>query len=176
MKIEQFNSNQLDQICLFVKTAFQTAEVADGSEQDMVKRIINSKRYIPELTLVATEDSETVGFVLICKTYITNGDKSTETLNLGPVAVKQSLRGKGIGSELIRTAIENAKHLGYKSVFLAGNTSFYSRFGFTPSINFGIKCNVPVPDELLPNIMALEIQKDALKNTNGIVDLTLENI
>ncbi|MGN1053159.1 MAG: hypothetical protein ACI4SH_07220, partial [Candidatus Scatosoma sp.] len=69
-----------------------------------------------------------------------------------------------------------AKALGKTSVFLAGNPLFYARFSFVPAINYGIKCNVPVPDELLPNIMALELKEGALNGKQGgVVRLTSED-
>ena len=34
-------------------------------------------------------------------------------------------------------------------------------------MEYGIKCNVPVPEELLPNIMATELKAGALADKRG---------
>lgn len=43
-----------EELCRLVRTAFETATVSDGTEQDFAARLRNSRDYIPELALVAT--------------------------------------------------------------------------------------------------------------------------
>lgn len=62
----------------------------------------------------------------------------------------------------------------YKAIFLAGNPAYYNRFGFSPTIDYGIKCSMDIPEELCPNIMVLELFPNALKGIQGIVDLSGE--
>ncbi|WP_039759099.1 GNAT family N-acetyltransferase [Bartonella queenslandensis] len=52
-------------------------------------------------------------------------------LLLGPLAVAAECAGVGIGSFLVRHAIETAKKLGYGAIFLVGDFEFYQRFGFS---------------------------------------------
>lgn len=173
MIIERERKEDYEKIYDFVKTAFATAEVADGNEQDFVNAMRNSQNYIPELTLTAKEDGEIIGFIMLSKTEIALNGKTVRALNLGPVAVLREKRGMGIGSALMQESLARAKTLGEESVFLAGNPNFYGRFSFVPAMNYGIKCNVPVPEELLPNIMALELKEGALRGMQGgIVRLT----
>ncbi|MGN1099863.1 MAG: GNAT family N-acetyltransferase [Christensenellales bacterium] len=175
MIIEQERKEDFEEIYSFIKTAFSTAEVADGNEQDFVNAIRKSENYIPSLTLTAKENGKIIGFIMLSKTEITLNGEKTEALNLGPVAVLSEKRSSGVGSALIRESLKRAKASGETSVFLAGNPKFYSRFSFVPAINYGIRCNVPVPDELLPNIMVLELSSGALSDKQGgIVRLTME--
>jgi predicted N-acetyltransferase YhbS len=51
-------------------------------------------------------------------------------LLLGPLAVHPAHRNKGIGSALMRTALDHAKALGHAAVLLVGDEPFYRRFGF----------------------------------------------
>ena len=104
---------------------------------------------------------------MLSKTELLSDGNKSAALNLGPVAVKRELRGKGVGSALMRGSLARAKELGWESVFLAGNPKFYSRFSFVPAADFGVKCNVPVPEELLPNIMAAELKTGALADKRG---------
>ena len=167
MVIERERKEDFDEIYDFIKTAFSTAEVADGNEQDFVKAIRNSVNYIPDLTLTAKENGEIIGFIMLSRTELLIDGKKSAALNLGPVAVKRELRSKGVGSALMRESLARAKELGGESVFLAGNPKFYSRFSFVPAAEYGIKCNVPVPEELLPNIMATELKAGALADKRG---------
>ncbi len=48
-----------------VKVAFQTAKVAKGRGQDYVNDLRISGNYIPELALVAEEDTGIVGHIML---------------------------------------------------------------------------------------------------------------
>ena len=53
---------------------------------------------------------------------------------IGRMAVLEDYRGNGIGSRLLASVIEQAKHAGHKQVFLHAQVSvieFYQRHGFT---------------------------------------------
>jgi putative acetyltransferase len=52
-------------------------------------------------------------------------------LALAPVAVRKAMQGKGIGSALIRHAINRAQALRYDIVFVLGAPAYYERFGFS---------------------------------------------
>ena len=60
MTIRQATPEDFDAIYSLVKTAFQTAKVSDGDEQDFVLKL-RKGRYIPELELVAEEDGVLIG-------------------------------------------------------------------------------------------------------------------
>ncbi|WP_238184764.1 GNAT family N-acetyltransferase [Methylobacterium trifolii] len=53
-------------------------------------------------------------------------------LALGPLAVDPSFSGRGVGSGLMRAALEAARAAGEGLVVLVGDAPFYARFGFTP--------------------------------------------
>jgi putative acetyltransferase len=158
----------------FVKNAFETAEVKDGHEQDLVNRLRKSNKYIPELALVAEIESKIIGYIMISKTYVIQEGQRFEGLLLAPLAVDINYRNQKVGSQLIQKATEIAKQMEYKAIFLAGNPAYYNRFGFSPTIDYGIKCSMDIPEELYPNIMVLELFPNALKGIQGIVDLSGE--
>ena len=58
---------------------------------------------------------------------------------LGPIAVDRASRSTGLGGELVRACIAEAKALGLDGVLLVGDPPYFSRFGF-----------VPAPDAVLP--------------------------
>ena len=64
MTIRQATPKDFDAIYSLVKTAFQTAKVSDGGEQDFVLKLRKGS-YIPELELVAEEDGVLIGHIML---------------------------------------------------------------------------------------------------------------
>ncbi len=52
-------------------------------------------------------------------------------LLLGPLAVAADIQGCGVGAELMRRALREAKRRGYRAVLLVGDPAYYRRFGFS---------------------------------------------
>lgn len=48
---------------------------------------------------------------------------------------------------LIKESFRLAKQMGYRMVFLVGDPAYYHRFGFQPTVKFGIKDTHDIPDE-----------------------------
>ena len=59
-----------------IKTAFETAEHKDGTEQDYAVDLRNGMGYLPELDLVAEVDGKLAGHIMFTKTYVTLPDGS----------------------------------------------------------------------------------------------------
>lgn len=160
MEIRKETQQDYKEIYSFVKTAFETAKVSDGDEQDFVERLRAGKCYISELALVATDNNRIVGHIMLTKLSINKIDGGVfNALLLAPLAVELSYRNKGLGAELINKSFELAKELGYTAVFLCGDPAYYSRFGFKTSADFGITNTNGIPDmysqacELVPNAL-----------------------
>jgi len=151
-----------------VKVAFQTAQVSNGDEQNFVDKLRASSGYIPELALVAEQDGQIIGHVMLTKTWVRSADSKREVLLLAPLAVALQHRCRGVGSKLVLESFQLAKNLGYNAVLVVGNPVYYSRFGFTPSVSFGIVHDPPIPD---PYVMACELVPQALVGVCGTVSL-----
>ncbi|VBB09497.1 acyl-coa n-acyltransferase [Lucifera butyrica] len=164
--IRQENAKDFTAIYDLVKTAFETAKVTNGKEQDFVNELRNGSGYISQLALVAEEHENLIGHIMFTTTYIVNGDARAATLLLAPLSVALAYRNKGIGSRLINEGFRLARELGYNSVFLVGDPGYYHRFGFKASVNFGITNSAAIPDEY---VMACELVANALLETKGII-------
>jgi len=149
-----------------VKSAFLNEAYSDHQEHLLVQRIRQTDAFIPELSLVAIQQDELVGHILLSKIHILDGDKAVESLALAPVSVAPSHQKMGIGSQLIRAALKKAQELGYRSVILLGHKDYYPKFGFQPASNWHIRAPFEVPDEAF---MALELTENALADVRGIV-------
>lgn len=149
---------------------FKVNQIAFG--QDNEAKLVdalrsNMKVFVPELSIVATENDKIVGHILLTKINIKdNKGNLTESLGLAPMAVKPELQKKGIGGQLIRTVLETAKDLGFKSVIVLGHENYYPKFGFEPANKWNIKAPFDVPTNAF---MAIELDQDGLKNISGTV-------
>lgn len=161
-KIRKENKNDYNEVYNVIKKAFETAEHSDGNEQDLVVRLRKSEAFIPELSLVAVEENKIVGYILFTKIKI----KDNIELALAPLAVLPEYQRKGIGKKLIETGHNIAKNLGYHYSIVLGSENYYSKMGYIPAIQYGIKAPFQVPDE---NFMAIK-----LNDTNIEIKGTVE--
>lgn len=168
MVIRQETEKDYDKIYNLIKTAFETAKVKDGDEQDFAVKLRDSGKYIPDLALVAERNNKLVGHIMLTRTIVKQSDDNEyEALLVAPLSVLLEYRNMGIGSALMNQACEIARGLGYKAVFLCGDPDYYNRFGFTSSINYGIENVNDVPSQYC---LALELLPNALKGITGIID------
>jgi putative acetyltransferase len=108
--------------------------------RDMEARIVDDLRrtssFIPELSLVAEEDGEVRGHVLV--SWASLGGSEQPLLLLGPIGVVPERQGEGIGGSLVRAALAGARRLGEQLVVLEGDPGYYSRFGFVRADRLGL--------------------------------------
>jgi putative acetyltransferase len=115
------------------EAAFDTPE-----EADLVDALRASGDAVPELCLVAVEDGEVVGHICFSRAALDPG--TTEILALAPMAVEPARQRRGIGSELVREALERANATAFPLVVVLGHPDYYPRFGFDPASAYGIEC------------------------------------
>ena len=110
----------------------------------MVSAIRESSRYRSGLALVARLDAEIVGFVMCSGTDLVDDDGTIrDILTLTPLAVVPEFQRRGIGSALVRAAINEADRRGESVVVLEGNPHYYGRLGFKFAPDFGIHLDLP---------------------------------
>lgn len=151
-----------DVIYQLIKTAFETAEVKDGTEQDFAVSLRQGQNYIPDLALVVGQNEQLIAHIMLTRLTVQLDDVSREPINalmLAPVAVLKEYRNKDIGSKLILESLKRAKQMGYQAVFLCGDPLYYARFGFKKSTLYGIKNTDDIPEEY---VLAYELEKDVL--------------
>ncbi len=117
------------------------------------------------ISLVAEENGEIVGHIMFSPVTIL-GNANLKLMGLAPMAVTLEHQGKGIGSDLVRAGLEKCKDCGYGAVVVLGHTWFYPRFGFVPSLNFGINSEYDVPPEVF---MVLVLEPDYLRGACGTI-------
>ncbi len=141
---------------------------AEAFETEAEANLVNTLRDsgIPFISLVAEEDEEIVGHILFTPVELIDDDSGLKLIGLAPMAVLTKFQKKGIGSQLVKTGIENCSTQGYDAVVVLGHPEYYPKFGFVPSVKYGIKSEYDAPDEAF---MVLELKESSLKDKNGII-------
>ena len=159
MKIRKEKDSDKEKIWKVHVEAFETE-----AEANLVNALRTSG--IPFISLVAEEGEEIVGHILFTPVELIGDDSGLKLMGLAPMAVIPKLQRKGIGSQLVKTGMENCSTQGYDAVVVLGHSEYYPKFGFVPSVKYGIKSEYDVPDEAF---MVLELKKSSLRNKKGII-------
>lgn len=164
MIIRQETNKDYSEIYNLIKTAFETAEVKDGDEQDFAVQLRESENYIPELALIVEKEGKLIGHIMFTKLNIDTPNGYFEALLLAPIAILLEYRNQGVGSLLIREGLKLAKDMNYSAVFLCGDPAYYNRLGFKETSEFGVKNGCSIPDQY---VMAYELKEGVLRSING---------
>lgn len=134
MQIRKERPEDYNSIYNVVKEAFESAEHADGNEQDLVTALRKSPNYIPELSLVAEDNGKIIGHIMFTKAKVGDND----VLALAPLSVLPEFQRKGVGTALINEGHKIAKELRYGYSVVLGSEIYYPRTGYVPADTFGI--------------------------------------
>jgi len=125
------------------------------AEADLVAALLQDP--VATLSVVAEDGGTVVGHALLSGLEGIEGGMA-----LAPVAVAPERQGCGIGSAVIRAALELAGEEGYRAVFVLGEPDYYGRFGFRAELARGF--DVPWAG---PYFMALELVPGAIADHRG---------
>jgi predicted N-acetyltransferase YhbS len=115
------------------------------------------------LALSAVEGKRLVGTVRLWRIAAGN---IGGCLLLGPLAVSSDVRSHGVGANLMRRALRDAKRRGYRAVLLVGDPAYYQRFGFSADNTGALRMPGPYDRERL---LAYEFVPGALKGARGMI-------
>ncbi len=144
-------------------------QAAFGGDQEvrLIRRLRDTDSVAPGLSLVAEENGRVVGHLVLSKARLEReGGETLEILALGPMSVVPSHSHRGIGSRLVRAAIEEARRQGYPAIVVTGYPDYYRRFGFEPAAGRGLSCNLDAPESA---VLVLELREGVLAGGGRIV-------
>jgi putative acetyltransferase len=118
------------------------AAFGDRETSAFTAKIRASPGYVPELTFVADDDGELVGFTML--SYVRAGER--DVLILTPMAVRPDRQRAGIGKQVVRAAIAAADARREPVVLVEGVPSYYPQFGFRSAGELGFER----PDSRIP--------------------------
>lgn len=93
------------------------------------ERLREGRSPILSLSFVAWDGADAVGCVRQWRVHI--GD--TPGILLGPFAVEDAYRSRGLGADLIRRACSAAERAGERLIVLVGDPPFFAPLGFRPA-------------------------------------------
>ncbi len=131
-------------------------------------RLRRGRRPSEGLAFVAVDEAgSVVGTVRLWD--VRAGEGGPAALLLGPLAVDPALKSAGIGSALMRHAVEEARRLGHPAILLVGDAPYYARFGFGAEKTGSLAMPGPYERE---RFLALELKDAALDGASGTLVAT----
>lgn len=121
---------------------------------------------IPLISLVAEDGAVLLGHILFSQVSIPGWDGRKRVAGLAPLAVLPEHQNQGIGTLLVEKGLSLCLSSGYDAVVVFGYPRYYTRFGFVPALEFNLRCEYNVPDDVF---MVLELVPGALKGVSGTV-------
>ena len=135
-----------------------------SEEADLVDALREANAII--MSMVALDGEDIIAHILFTEVFVKQADTQFTALGLGPMAVLPTHQRKGIGTQLLKIALDKCRRLDYDFVVVLGHPEFYSKFGFSPAKPHGISCEVNAPDEAF---MVLELRENGLAGRSGTV-------
>lgn len=158
MKIRQENEGDELAIQAVNESAFETSE-----EARLVATLREQAQ--PLVSLVAEDGGEIIGHIMFSPVAL-DGHHELNIMGLAPMAVIPERQRQGVGSALVREGLEECKKLGFGAVVVLGHADYYPRFGFVPSVQYGIKSEYDVPENVF---MVLELRSGYLDGVTGTI-------
>ena len=112
-----------------IRALHERAFAPSDVEAQIVDDLRAADDHVPDLCLVAVQDDQIVGHVMLSKATVDDHP----ALGLGPIAVDPTHQSHGIGAALMREAIERAQATDYTLIALLGHPGYSPRFGFAPA-------------------------------------------
>ena len=114
--------------------AVEVERLAFGSDEEPA--IVEVVRDLEgSFAIVAEEDGQVVGHVQFSRARV----GETPVVALGPIGVRPDRQGRGIGSRLVRSGLEEAAGRAEPALILLGDPAWYPRFGFEPALTYGLR-------------------------------------
>jgi putative acetyltransferase len=101
-------------------------------EADLVSRLRSDG--LAAIILVAEAKNQAIGHIVLSWLPTRVESRSIRALALAPLAVRPDQQRRGVGSQLVKAAIEAAKVAGAEAVIVLGHPSYYPRFGFSADL------------------------------------------
>ncbi len=113
------------------KAVYEIVSSAFGqlAEAELVEKLRGGDSVV---SLVAEEDGQIVGHVLLSRM-----GAPFPALALAPVSVIPAKQRSGIGSALVKRAVNLARSEGWAAIFVLGDPNYYERFGFDKEATAG---------------------------------------
>ena len=170
LTIRQATEADLSEVLRVHRAAFGQDE-----EADLARELLLDPTARPVVSLLAEVGGQVVGHILLTRAEVagagTGADDGPETpaMLLGPLAVVPDAQRRGVGTELMRAALDTASGLGVGLVFVLGHPDYYPRVGFRPAGCLGLHAPYSIPREHADAWMVAETSPGLVGTVTGTV-------
>ncbi|KGT94521.1 acetyltransferase [Erwinia typographi] len=118
------------------------------------------------LGVVATDDEgQVLGYAAFSP--VTLNGEDNQWVGLAPLAVDQSIRGEGLGKQLIYEGLDTLNEFGYAAVVVMGDPAYYGRYGFEPAARHQLRCRWPGAEAAF---QVYKLDDNAFNGAEGQID------
>jgi putative acetyltransferase len=121
-------------------------EPREGRVVQLLRRLDDSAA--TRADLVAVDAAGVVGHVRLSRAWVDARSALVDVLVLSPLSVAPRRQHDGIGTRLVRAALDEAANLGAPAVFVEGGWAYYGKRGFQGAQPLGFErpsLRIPVP-------------------------------
>lgn len=174
-KLSQVRNHPTDDPCTLTVREETPSDVASifalnaaAFETDAEARLVDALRNANALTssLVAQQSGHIVGHAAFSPVTITDGQRVTTAVGLGPMAVLPQRQRGGVGSALVHEGLRALATQDVSLCIVLGHPNYYPRFGFERACLHGIRWEHDVPDDVF---FVKALRNGALDEVRGIV-------
>jgi len=119
------------------------------------------------LSFVARADGQLVGTIQFWPVTI---GRTSPALLLGPLAVVEAFRRRGVAAALVGHGLDAARDRGHRIVVAIGEAPVFARFGFVAALDRGLTMPVPVAPS---RFLACALTPGALDGAGGVLGSTV---
>ena len=124
--VREESPRDIDAIHSVTMAAFANARYSNRAEQFIVAALRTAGAL--SVSLVAESAGKVIGHVAVSPVEVSDGSRNW--FGLGPISVLPAYQRKGVGSKLMREALNDLREGGAAGCVLLGNPKYYGRFGF----------------------------------------------
>lgn len=126
IEIREERPNDINDIAALTEAAFRDAPHTSHTEQLIVEALRDAGKLAH--SLVAVDGGQIVGHVALSPVTLSSGETGWQ--GLGPISVQPDRQGQGVGSRLMKAALQRLRESGAAGCVLLGDPAYYTRFGF----------------------------------------------
>lgn len=152
-----------------VRNSFWNIYRPGAYEHFIVHNLRNHESLIRDLAYVIEKDDEIIGHINYSKGKINFEDGNSENaVVLGPVAIDENYQNRGYGTDLIEFSLSIAKEKNIPFIFVVGDETYYSRFGFVSASKYNLYLEGTDTSDECPFFMIKVFDESKITNERGI--------
>lgn len=168
MEIRLENEKDYLEVEKIVRNSFWNVYRPGAYEHFIVHNLRNDKSFISNLAYVIEDEGKIIGHISYSNGEIRYENAISNAVMLGPVAIDENYRNRGLGSKLIDFTLKLAQKDNIPFIFVVGDEKYYSRFGFVCASEYGFYLNGTSTDNKNPFFMIKIFDDVKIGNDLGI--------